>query len=117
MPTEETEPSDLLRWDDRSSSENDQRVSPAPQHQLLQVPDLGPVLLLRRLEDPLPQPPYLLLLRPPVDLVPLGGCALFPGPVLRSVRCAGHRNPGHGGTDPGAAIPYRGGEAVTRHRV
>src|SRR5713101_5299086 len=37
----------------------DQRVRPAPQHQLLQVPDLGPVLLLRRLEDPLPQPPYL----------------------------------------------------------
>ncbi len=66
---------------------------------------------------PLPQPPYLPLLRPPVDLVPLGGCALFPGPVLRSVRCAGHRSLGHGGTDPGAAIPYRGGEAVTRHRV
>jgi hypothetical protein len=30
------------------------RVSPAPQHQLLQVPDLRPVLFLRRLEDPLP---------------------------------------------------------------
>src|ERR1700758_3146995 len=43
----------------------DQRVSPAPQHQLLQVPDPGPVLLMRRLEDPLPQPPYLLLLLPP----------------------------------------------------
>ena len=39
----------------------DQRVRPAPQHQLLQVPDLRPVLLLRRLEDPLPQPPYVLL--------------------------------------------------------
>ena len=30
----------------------DQRVRPAPQHQLLQVPDLGPVTVLRRLEDP-----------------------------------------------------------------
>ena len=45
----------------------------APQHQLLQVPDPGPVLLLRRREDPLPQPPYLLLLRPPVDPIPLAG--------------------------------------------
>ena len=48
----------------------DQRVGPAPQHQLLQVPDLRPVLLLRRLEDPLPQPPYLLLTGTPVDGVP-----------------------------------------------
>ena len=69
----------------------DQRVGPAPQHQLLQVPDLGPVLLLRRLEDPLPQPPYLLLLRPPVDLVPLGGRVA--GPVLRSVRFRGPPSP------------------------
>src|SRR5262249_14602423 len=39
-------------------------------HQLLQVPDLGPVLLLRRLEDPLPQPPYVLLTGTPVNRVP-----------------------------------------------
>ena len=32
----------------------DQRVRPAPQHHPLQVPDRGQVLLLRRLEDPLP---------------------------------------------------------------
>ena len=37
----------------------DQRVRPGPQHHLLQGPDLGPVLLLRRLEDPSPQPPYI----------------------------------------------------------
>src|SRR6266498_839470 len=60
--------------------------------QLLQVPDLGPVLLLRRLEDPLPQPPYPPLLRPPVDPVPPGGCLWLPGPVLRSVHLEGrHR--------------------------
>src|ERR1035438_5050601 len=93
----------------------DQRVGAAPQHQLLQVPDPGPVLLLRRLEDPLPQPPYLPLMLPPVDLVPFSGCISFPGPAVRSVRLRGHRSLGHGGTDPGAAIPYRGGEAVTRH--
>ena len=93
----------------------DQRVGAAPQHQLLQVPDLWPVLLLRRLEDPLPQPPYLPLLLPPVDLVPFSGCVSFPGPVLRSVHLRGRRNLGHGGADPVAAVPYRGGEAVTRH--
>ena len=63
----------------------DQRVGPAPQHQLLQVPDPGPVLLLRRREDPLPQPPYLLLLRPPVGLVPLGGRLRGAGPPVRSL--------------------------------
>ena len=78
---------------------------------------LGQSLLLRRLEDPLPQPPYLPLVRPPVDLVPPGGCVLLAGLVLRSVHFAGHRNLGHRGGDPGAAIPYRGGEAVTRHRA
>src|SRR6266516_4060903 len=45
----------------------DQRVRPAPQHQSLQAPDLRPVLLLRRLEDPLPQPPYVLLTGTPVN--------------------------------------------------
>ena len=82
---------------------------------LLQVPDLRPVLFLRRLEDPLPQPPYLPLLLPPVDLAPFSGCVSFPGPALRSVHLRGRRDLGHGGTDPGAAVPYRGGEAVARH--
>src|SRR6266567_4536246 len=45
-----------------------------------------PALLLRRLEDPLPQPPYLPLVRPPVDRVPFGRRVLPGGPVLRSVR-------------------------------
>ena len=81
----------------------DQRVGVAVQHQPLQVPDPGPVLLLRRLEDPLPQPPYPLLLLPPVDPVPPGGGGgLRVRPVLRSVHVvqARHR--------------YR--EHVSRHR-
>ena len=49
----------------------DQRVRPGPQHQLLQGPDPGPVLLLRRREDPLPQPPDVVLVDPPVDGVPV----------------------------------------------
>src|SRR6266511_4266682 len=49
----------------------DQRVRPGPQHQLLQRPDLGPVSLLRRLEDFLPQPPYVVLMGPPLDGVPV----------------------------------------------
>ena len=47
----------------------DQRVRPAAQHQLLQVPDLGQVPVPSRLEDPAPQPPYPLprsLASPPV---------------------------------------------------
>ena len=40
----------------------DQRVRPGPQHHLLQAPDLRPVLLPRRLEDPAPQPRYVLLM-------------------------------------------------------
>ena len=61
----------------------DQRVGPASQHQLLQVPDLRPVLLLRRLEDPLPQPPYLLLTaRQSIASHSAGASS---GPVLRSV--------------------------------
>ena len=40
----------------------DQRVRPGPQHHLLQVPDPRPVPLPRRLEDPPPQPPYVLLM-------------------------------------------------------
>ena len=72
---------------------------------------------LRRLEDPLPQPPYLPLVRPPVDLVPLSGRVLPAGLVLRSVRSPGRPHLSHRRGDPGAAIPYRGGEAVARHRV
>ena len=49
----------------------DQRVRPAPQHQLLQVADPLQVPVLRRLEDPLPQPPYVVLDRAPVDRVPV----------------------------------------------
>src|SRR6266536_85686 len=52
-------------------------------------PSIPPVLLLRRLEDPLPQPPYLPLMPPPVDLVPFGGRVLLAGPVLRSVHLEG----------------------------
>ena len=64
----------------------DQRVGQAPQHQLLQVTDLLPVLLPRRLEDPLPQPPYLVLAGAPVNGVPVENR------VLRSVHFEGwHR--------------------------
>ena len=49
----------------------DQRVRPGPQHQLLQVPNLRPVLLPHRLEDPLPQPPCVPLAGTPVNSVPL----------------------------------------------
>ena len=61
----------------------DQRVRPAPQHHPLQVPDRGQILLLRRLEDPLPQPPYVLLVHGPHDGVPVEGL------VLRSVHRLG----------------------------
>jgi DNA invertase Pin-like site-specific DNA recombinase len=48
----------------------DQRIGPAPQHELLHVPGRRPVTLLHRLEDPAAQPPYLLLLVPPVHTLP-----------------------------------------------
>jgi hypothetical protein len=48
-----------------------QRVRPAPQHQLLQVPDPFEVLSLRRLEDPLPQPPHVVLDRAPIHAIPV----------------------------------------------
>jgi hypothetical protein len=38
----------------RDLPHTDQRVRPAPQHHLLQGPELGQVLLLRRLEDSAP---------------------------------------------------------------
>ena len=56
----------------------EQRVRPGRQHHLLQRPGRGPVLLPRRLEDPLPQPRYVLLVGTPVDGVPVED-------VLRSV--------------------------------
>jgi hypothetical protein len=54
----------------------DQRVAPAPQHEFLQVPDRGQGTILRRLEDALPQPPYVLLVQTPVNVVPAGGHVL-----------------------------------------
>ena len=75
----------------------DQRVRPGPLHHLLQRPELGPVLLLRRLEDPSPQPPYMAFVGAPVDGVPVGGL------VLGSVHVPGDRR--HRG----------GGEGVSRH--
>ena len=48
-----------------------QRVRPRTQHQFLQRPDRGPVLLPRRLEDPASQPDYVLLMSTPVDEIPL----------------------------------------------
>ena len=51
----------------------DQRVRPAAQHQLLQVADPLEVPGLRRLEDPLPQPPYVVLDWAPVDRRPSRG--------------------------------------------
>ena len=48
----------------------DQRVRPASQCELLQVPDLGQVPVPNRLEDPAPQPPYPLLAASPVHPFP-----------------------------------------------
>src|ERR1017187_10057953 len=48
----------------------DQRAAPAPQHEFLQVPDRGQGTILRRLEDPLPEPPYVLLMQTPVNGIP-----------------------------------------------
>src|ERR1019366_4252784 len=67
----------------------DQRVAPAPQHQLLQVPGRWPVTLLNRLEDPAAQPPYLLLMAPPVHTIP--GVTIKRGQALRSVHRGAQR--------------------------
>ncbi len=48
----------------------DQRVRPVPQHEFLQVPGFCQVPVPYRLEDPAPQPPYPLLMQPPVHLLP-----------------------------------------------
>jgi hypothetical protein len=61
----------------------DQRIAPAPQHKFLQVPGQWPVTLLHRLEDPPAQPPYLLLMAPPVHTIP--GVTIEPGQAIRSV--------------------------------
>ena len=63
----------------------DQRVRPGPEHQLLQVADPLEVPRLRRREDPLPQPPYVLLRQEPAHALPAAR------PVLRSVH---HRGTG-----------------------
>src|ERR1700682_524010 len=49
----------------------DQRVRPGTQHQFLQRPDLRPVLLPRRLENPAPQPRYVLLMGTPINDAPI----------------------------------------------
>jgi hypothetical protein len=63
-----------------------QRVRPAPQHQFLQVANLLQVPFLRRLEDPPPQPTYVVLDPTPGDLVP------FPAPVMVVVVRSVHRH-------------------------
>ena len=65
----------------------DQRAAPAPQHQLLQVPGQRPVTLLHRLEDPAAQPPYLLLMAPPVHTAPRRHHQTGAGPQVRSPKC------------------------------
>src|ERR1700730_7900023 len=59
-----------------------QRVRPGTQHQFLQRPDRGPVLLPRRLEDPAPQPRYVLLMDAPIHDAPIEN-------ALRSVHLNG----------------------------
>src|SRR6266702_4470153 len=61
----------------------DQRIAPAPQREFLQAPGQWPVTLLDRLEDPAAQPPYLLLMVPPVSSFP--GVTVERGQALRSV--------------------------------
>ena len=60
----------------------DQRVTPAPQHELLQAPGTWPVAVPHRLEDPAAQPPYLLLMVTPVRTFP--GVTIEEGQALRS---------------------------------
>src|SRR6266851_3224264 len=55
----------------------------APQREFLQAPGHWPVTLLDRLEDPAAQPPYLLLMVPPVSSFP--GITVERGQALRSV--------------------------------
>jgi hypothetical protein len=55
-----------------ASSSSEPRDGPRLQ---LQVPELAQVPIPRRREDPLPQPPYVVLVGPPVDGVPTQGIA------------------------------------------
>jgi hypothetical protein len=75
----------------------DQRAATGPEHQLLQVTDPFQVPGLRRREDPLPQPPYVLLGPAPVHLVPVRETALrsvHPGsPGRHRARVCCHRRP------------------------
>ena len=60
----------------------------------LQRPDLGPVLLPRRLEDPAPQPDYVLLMKTPVNGVPVERDVLGPFTAMVSnlpLGSSGHR--------------------------
>src|ERR1700720_1078471 len=63
-------------------SHTDQRVRPGTRNQFLQRPDRGPVLLPRRLEDPAPQPRYVLLMDAPIHDAPIEN-------ALRSVHLNG----------------------------
>ena len=67
----------------------DQRAAPAPQRELLQVPGQRPVTLPHRLEDPPAQPPYLLLVAPPVHTLP--GVTIKQQQALRSVHRSAQR--------------------------
>ena len=60
-----------------------QRVRARTEHQLLQIADLLEVPCLRRREDPLPQTPYAVLDRTPVDRMPIQDLA--PRSVHRNV--------------------------------
>ena len=73
-----------------------QRVAPAPQHQFLQVPERAQVPVPRRREDPLTQPPYVVLVEPPVDGVPAQGV------VRRSV----HHEVSNLPSDTGGYVPH-----------
>lgn len=71
----------------------DQRVGAAAQHQLLQIADPLEVPVPRRLEDPSPKSPYVLLLGAPIDGLPVQGV------VCRSVH--------HDNTDRGHSRSLR----------
>src|SRR5829696_1455290 len=94
----------------------EQRVAPASQHQLLQVPDRGQILFLFRLEDPLPQPPYVVLVEPPINGIPLGyhvlgsvhhGVSNLPFGTGGSNRFMFKGSPAHVGTPFEARAPAR----------
>jgi len=53
----------------------------SPQHEILQPPGLGQVTCLGRPEDPLPSPPYVVLVDWPVDGIPAENL----GPPVRSL--------------------------------